>query len=118
MPDFARLKGTMRTLRPLREAVREDIHRVAENIACAHDCTAEVVITEGFPLTICDSRAVDLAEQVATDLGGEFLRLEAPLMGAEDFSYVLEKVPGRCSSSAWPRTAPTGATAAASIPAG
>ncbi|WP_305097750.1 M20 metallopeptidase family protein [Croceibacterium aestuarii] len=95
VPDFARLKGTMRTLTPAaRKAVREDIHRVAENIARAHDCTAEVLITEGFPPTICDPRAVDLAEQVATDLGGEFLRLEAPLMGAEDFSYVLEKVPG------------------------
>ena len=35
----------------------------------------------GLPADVCDPRAVDLAEQVATALGGEFLRLEAPLMG-------------------------------------
>ena len=95
VPDKALLRGTMRTLTPdKRAAVQADIRRVAENIAAAHDCTAEVTITEGFPPTINDPRAVDLAERVATGLGGAFLRLEAPIMGAEDFSYVLAKVPG------------------------
>ena len=95
VPDKALLRGTMRTLTPdKRAAVQADIRRVAENIAAAHDCTAEVTITEGFPPTINDRRAVDLAERVATGLGGAFLRLEAPIMGAEDFSYVLAKVPG------------------------
>ena len=95
VPDTALLRGTMRTLPPdKRAAVQADIRRVAENIAAAHDCTAEVTITEGFPPTINDPRAVDLAERVATGLGGAFLRLEAPIMGAEDFSYVLAKVPG------------------------
>jgi hippurate hydrolase len=47
-------------------------------------------------VTVCDARAVDLAEHVAVTLGGEgrFHRLSHPIMGAEDFSYVLEKVPG------------------------
>ena len=95
VPDKALLRGTMRTLTPdKRAAVQADIRRVAENIAAAHDCTAEVTITEGFPPKINDRRAVDLAERVATGLGGAFLRLEAPIMGAEDFSYVLAKVPG------------------------
>jgi amidohydrolase len=95
VPDRALLKGTMRTLTPdKRGAVQADIRRLATNIAAAHDCQAEVTITEGFPPTICDPRAVDLSEQVATGLGGPFLRLESPIMGAEDFSYVLAKVPG------------------------
>jgi amidohydrolase len=95
VPDTARLSGTMRTLTPgARAAVQADIRRVAENIAAAHDCAAEVTITEGFPPTINDPRAVDLAERTAHALGGAFLRLEHPIMGAEDFSYVLEKVPG------------------------
>ena len=52
-------------------------------------------ITEGFPPTINDARAVALAEAVATALPhGEFMNLQAPVMGAEDFSYVLAKVPG------------------------
>jgi len=95
VPDRAVLKGTMRTLTPeKRAAVQADIRRVAENVAAAHDCVAEVTITEGFPPTICDPRAVDLAERVTGGLGGPFLRLENPIMGAEDFSYVLAKVPG------------------------
>jgi amidohydrolase len=95
VPDKAMLRGTMRTLTPdKRAAVQADIRRVATSIAAAHDCAADVTITEGFPPTINDPRAVDLAERAATGLGGAFLRLENPIMGAEDFSYVLEKVPG------------------------
>jgi metal-dependent amidase/aminoacylase/carboxypeptidase family protein len=72
-----------------------NIHRVAENIAAAHDCSAEVTVTEGFPPTVNDPRAVALAEAVATALpDGKFMHLPAPIMGAEDFSYVLQKVPG------------------------
>ena len=95
VPNRAVLKGTMRTLTPdKRAAVQADLRRVATHIAQAHDCEAEVTITEGFPPTICDPRAVNLAERVASGLGGPFLRLESPIMGAEDFSYVLAKVPG------------------------
>lgn len=96
IPDRAVLKGTMRTLSPERRGgVQQAIRQVAENVAAAHDCRAEVTITEGFPPTINDTRAVALTEAVATALpGGEFMHLPAPIMGAEDFSYVLEKVPG------------------------
>jgi len=54
-----------------------------------------VTITEGFPPTVNDPRAVALAEFVATAMpDGSFTPLAAPIMGAEDFSYVLAKVPG------------------------
>lgn len=96
IPDRAVLRGTIRTLSPERRAeVRAALHTLAGGIAAAHECTAEVVITDGFPVTINDPRAVALAEQAALMLpGGEFERLPSPIMGAEDFSYVLEKVPG------------------------
>lgn len=96
IPDRALLRGTMRTLSPeRRHEVQQAIRHLAENIAAAHDCRAEVTVTEGFPPTINDARAVALAEAVATALpDGEFMHLAAPIMGAEDFSYVLEKVPG------------------------
>jgi amidohydrolase len=96
IPDKALLKGTIRTLSPeKRHAVWADIRRVAENIAAAHECSAEVTVTEGFPPTVNDARAVALAEAVATSLpDGRFMHLPTPIMGAEDFSYVLEKVPG------------------------
>lgn len=96
IPDRAVLRGTMRTLSPARrQGVQQAIRQVAVNVAAAHDCSAEVTITEGFPPTINDPRAVALCEAVATAMpGGEFMHLAAPIMGAEDFSYVLEKVPG------------------------
>ena len=94
--DRAILKGTIRTLSPERRSdAWNAIRQLAENIAQAHDCDADVTVTQGFPPTVNDARAVALAEAVATGLAhGAFMHLPAPLMGAEDFSYVLEKVPG------------------------
>ena len=70
--------------------------QTAQGIAKAHGISAEVVITPGFPVTICDQGAVTLGETVArATLGEECWRdLPAPIMGAEDFAYLLEKVPG------------------------
>ena len=95
--DRVTLRGTMRTLSAAnREALEDAIRLLAAGIAGAHGLTAEVTITRGFPVTVCDARAVDFGERVSRGLFGDgaFLRLDAPLMGAEDFSYVIEKVPG------------------------
>ena len=97
IPDHARLKGTMRSLSPAHRArLHEAVTRLATGIAAAHDMSAEVTITPGFPVTVCDPRAVDFGERVSHALFGEhaFQRLPAPIMGAEDFAYVLELVPG------------------------
>ena len=96
IPDRAELKGTIRTLSPeRRQGIRDDLRRLAEGIAAAHECRAEVTVIDGFPPTINDPRAVALFAQVAGELPeGVFETLPNPLMGAEDFSYVLEKVPG------------------------
>ncbi len=97
IPDRAKLRGTIRTLSSgHRAAVRDSIRLLAAGIAGAHGLTAEVTIEEGFPVTICDAGAVAFGEQTARAQFGEmaFRRLDAPIMGAEDFSYVLEKVPG------------------------
>lgn len=95
--DRVHLRGTMRTLsRENRAALPEAVRLLAAGIAGAHGLTAEVTVTEGFPVTICDPRAVDLAERVSGAMFGEqaFRRLDAPIMGAEDFAYVLDKTPG------------------------
>jgi len=96
IPDRAVLKGTIRTLSPeRRQVIRDDLRRLAEGIAAAHECSAEVTVIDGFPPTINDARAAALFAAVADDLpGGAFETLPHPIMGAEDFSYVLEKVPG------------------------
>jgi len=95
--DFATLKGTMRTLSPGHRAkLHAALRQLADGIAAAHGLAAEVRIIEGFPVTICDARAVAFGERVTAELFGEgaWQTLPAPIMGAEDFSYVLEKVPG------------------------
>ena len=95
--DRAVLTGTMRTLSAANRArAKAALVRLGEGIASAHGLAAEVRFVEGFPVTVCDPRAVDLAEASARALFGEaaFLRLPNPFMWAEDFSYVLEKVPG------------------------
>lgn len=97
IPDTANLLGTMRTLSPTNRArLREELPLLVAGIAGAHGLTAEVNIVEGFPVTLCDAGAVDFGEKVAREMFGEeaFLRLADPIMGAEDFAYVLEKVPG------------------------
>jgi hippurate hydrolase len=95
--DRAVLKGTMRSLSALhRSALREAVELLAVGIAGAHGLTAQVTVLEGFPVTICDGAAVEFGAQVTRDLFGEaaFRHLPDPIMGAEDFAYVLEKVPG------------------------
>ncbi len=97
IPDTARLTGTMRTLSAANRArLKEELPVLVAGIAGAHGLKGEVTILEGFPVTVCDPRAVDFGERVARDLYGEtaFQRLKDPIMGAEDFAYVLEKVPG------------------------
>lgn len=97
IPDTASLGGTIRTLTPENRArVRVLIAEVAEQVARAYGVEADCRIDEGFPVTVCDARAVALGKTVATSIGGEqgWRDLAEPIMGAEDFAYVLEKVPG------------------------
>jgi len=97
IPDLAVLTGTIRTLSPgNRRAAQEALRQLAEGIAGAHAMEAEVTFIEGFPPTINDARAIDLGEKAAHELAGPgaFLRMEHPIMGAEDFSYILQKIPG------------------------
>jgi hippurate hydrolase len=108
IPEDGRLLGTMRTLSErTRTIVHDGARRVAENIAAAHGVRAEVEIEHGFPVTVCDARVVDLAARTATRLFGEdaWMNMSHPMMGAEDFSYVLHKVPG---AMAFLGAAPTG----------
>jgi amidohydrolase len=97
IPETAQLDGTLRTVSP---RVRGDAHagvrRVAENVAAAHDMTAEVTIAEGYPVTVNDGAAADEVLATARWLVGEprAVAMPDPVMGAEDFSYILERVPG------------------------
>ncbi len=97
IPDDAVVAGTMRTLTAENRAkVHALIAEVAASTAAAYGVSAECEIEHGFPVTVCDERAVTLGAKVSRELGGDgaWRDLPNPIMGAEDFSYVLEKVPG------------------------
>ncbi len=97
IPESVELEGTLRTTSPgARKSAWENIERVANNVAAAHLCTANVEIVQGYPVTVNDPGFAGFARQVARDLVGEkrFIDMAVPVMGAEDFSYVLQKIPG------------------------
>ena len=96
IPGEVAMLGTLRTLSPAtREKARAGLTRVATHVALAHGCTAEVRIDEGYPVTMNDSRAIELVRDIAEELQPDGWRtMAAPMMGGEDFSYVLRDVPG------------------------
>lgn len=97
IPETAVMEGTLRTLsEPVRSVVREEIRRVCRYTALAHGCTAEVDIEPGYPVTVNDAAAAERVSAVARELlgRGRVAAMPTPIMGAEDFAYVLREVPG------------------------
>ena len=97
IPDTVDLLGTLRTLSPeRRDAMHAAFERIVKGIADVHGATADVSFDQGYPPTMNDPRAVALIERIATDLFGPaaYHTIPAPIMGGEDFSYVLQQVPG------------------------
>lgn len=97
IPETARMEGTIRTFdEKVRDRIHEGVERVATHSAAAHGCTCTVEIDKGYPVTVNDDDEVERADKVAEQLFGEahFHHLSDGVMGAEDFSYVLNEVPG------------------------
>jgi amidohydrolase len=97
IPEEGRLLGTLRTLSERTRTIAHDgIRRVAAGVAAAHGVRVEVDIDQGFPVTVSDARVNDLAARTARALFGEraWVTMPHPMMGAEDFSYILQKAPG------------------------
>lgn len=97
IPETARLLGTIRAVSErTRSLVHAELERLATHIAAAHDMTASFTIHEGFPVTINDADAAAWVADVAGRLVGpdKVVAMPSPVMGAEDWSYVLQQVPG------------------------
>ena len=97
IPESALLVGTIRAVATdTRAAAMEAVERVATNVAAAHEMEASVEIFVGYPVTVNDRARAAGTLQTARDLLGadHVVELTAPVMGAEDFSFVLEQVPG------------------------
>ena len=97
IPETVTAHGTIRAISAkTRAKVHDEIRKVAEGIAAAHDMKVEVTIELGYPVTVNDVPSADFALDVSEALVGhtQVGRMPHPVMGAEDFSYVLEKLPG------------------------
>ena len=94
---MAEIEGTIRTVsEQTRAKVRDHLKRVAQKIAEAHGATAEPEIIPGYPVTSNDDQFAQFTLDTASEVlgAGNVHRLPNPIMGAEDFSYVLNEIPG------------------------
>lgn len=98
IPESAVIEGTVRAMSEATRALAlEGVSRVIEQVAAAHLCSTDVVSThESYPVTLNNDDQAERALQVAGALFGtdRTLRMPTPIMGAEDWSFVLQRVPG------------------------
>ncbi len=113
--DDAAFVATVRSFSPAaRDLIRRETVRLAQQIAAAHGLTADAEYVDGFPVTINDAREFAFAERTIGEVfgSGRFLTMPDPVTGSEDFSRVLQEVPGAyvmlgaCPPGADPATAP------------
>ncbi len=115
IPERVVLRGTIRALSvDTRSRMHELVPQVADGVCAAHGVVAEIKIENGYPVTVNDPSSTAELLLAAQSLVGtaNIVRLPTPSMGAEDWSYVLEKIPGAmfflgaCPPNLSPDTAP------------
>jgi amidohydrolase len=96
IPQTAVLRGTVRTLTPqVRKLVEKRVHEVCEGVAKLTGAKVDLTYEHGYPVTVNHSSQTDQAIRIAKEVAGETNVHETPpLMGGEDFSYMLEARPG------------------------
>jgi amidohydrolase len=97
IPDNAKFEATVRTFseEALAQVEKESV-KLAEDIATAHGLHAEVRFEREYPATINDADEAAFIAETVKDLFGEdrYAEMPEPVMGSEDFSRVLDAVPG------------------------
>ncbi len=97
IPQTATLSGTVRTLsEEVRELAQQRMQALCDHIAKAYDAVATLDYKRGYPVTVNHAPQTQFAVKVAAEIVGEHAvdNNRPPLMGAEDFSYMLEARPG------------------------
>jgi hippurate hydrolase len=97
IPQKVRLGGTARSLSPeVRELLQKRVREVAEGTARLYGAKAEVIYTPGYPVLVNEERRTAFAASVASEIAGKD-KVSAdwpPMMGAEDFAFMLQERPG------------------------
>jgi amidohydrolase len=97
IPQTAHLKGTSRTLSPqVRDLVEKRLHEIVEGTARIYGATAKLTYSRDYPVTRNHERETAFAAAVAKEVAGpdKVKTNIPPIMGAEDFSFMLEARPG------------------------
>jgi amidohydrolase len=95
IPQTVLLKGTVRTMDPaVQDFVEARVKAIAEGTAAALGASAVVDYQRGYPVTMNTPQNTDFAIDVARKVSGQVIPDTAPLMGAEDFSFMLNERPG------------------------
>jgi len=96
IPQTAELRGTVRTLTPeVRALVEKRVHEVVAGVAQMTGARIDLTYERGYPVTKNHASQTDIAIQVAKEIAGDANVMESPpMMGAEDFSYMLQARPG------------------------
>ena len=97
IPQTALLRGTARSLDPqVRDLLEKRLHEVVTGTAKLYGATAKLTYKRDYPVTRNHERQTQFAASIASDVVGAG-RVDdnvAPVMGAEDFSFMLEARPG------------------------
>ncbi len=97
IPQKVILKGTVRTLSAqVQDTVEQRITEVIDHTALAFGCTSSMTYTRNYPVTVNSEKETGFAAGIAKNVVGEASVNAniAPLMGAEDFSFMLNERPG------------------------
>lgn len=97
IPDTARFEATVRRFSPESEhKLAGSITRVLQGVAVTHGVDVDIDFHQEYPVTVNTASEVDFAANVVRELMGEerFVELDKPIAASEDFSRVLEAVPG------------------------
>ena len=97
IPQTAQLRGTARSLVPyVQDLVEKRMREVIEAVAKVHDAKVNFSYRRGYPVLKNHPAQTDFASSVAADIAGkDKVNIDlAPVMGAEDFSFMLNARPG------------------------
>ena len=97
IPQTVQLRGTVRSLEPdVRELIGRRLHQVVESTAAAYGAKAKLTLKRGYPVLVNHEQQTDFAASVAREIVGDKNVDNAlpPMMGAEDFAFMLNERPG------------------------
>jgi amidohydrolase len=97
IPQTALLRGTARSLNPqVRDILERRIVEIAEGVAKLHGAKAKAIYSRDYPVVVNHAGETEFAVKVASEVAGEANvdPKTVPVMGGEDFAFMLEKRPG------------------------